>query len=209
MLLAAAGLPRSLYANSDELLSQAIFERVHTERLLRGLAARLTPDCAARIGALTWVPATQRVHEAPSGRSFLIARRIDGIELLPFEAGNNYHFTLNASSLEPYYANDAYKVCSKPMAPGTCACLLTSFFGCEDSLISTETSAEIHALWRDFARDAGAVAAYIDREDENALMVYPEERQIVVPDFFSIPSSDDLHYSIDLTVERIRSNNGV
>ncbi len=200
---------------------KAIFERAHTEKLLRQLAARLTPDCAARIETLTWAPATQRVREAPSGRSFLMARGIDGIELLPFEAGNNYHFKLNAPSLESYYSNDAYKVCSKPMAPGTCACLLTSFFGCADSLILEmtsqleslsrllETSAEIYTLWRDLARDAGAVAAYIDREDEFALMVHPEERQIVVPDFFSIPPSDDLHYSIDLTVERIRSDNGV
>lgn len=72
-----------------------------------------------------------------------------------------------------------------------------------------ETSAEIHTPWRDFARESDAVAAYIDREDEYAVMVFPEDRQMIVPDFFSIPPSDDLHCSIDLTVERIRQDNGV
>ena len=200
---------------------KAIFERAHTENLLGQLAARLTPDGAARIETLTWAPAMQRVSEAPSGRSFLMARGIAGIELLPFEAGNNYHFKINAASLEPYYLNDAYKTCSKPMAPGTCACLLTSFFGGQDSLILEmtsqlktlsqllETSGEIHALWSEFSRDAGAVVGYIDREDENALMLYPEERPMIVPNFFRIRPSADLQYSIDLTVERIRSDNGV
>jgi hypothetical protein len=200
---------------------KAIFECSHTEKLLPELAARLTPDCAARIEGLTWAPATQRVSKAPGGRSFLMTRGIAGIALLPFEAGNNYHFKLKTISLEPYYRDDAYRTCSKPMAPGTCACLLTSFFGGQDSLILEmtsqleslsgllETSAEIHTLWRDFGRDAGAVVAYVDREDENAIMVYPEERPMIVPDFFRIRPSDDLHYSIDLTVERIRNDNGV
>jgi hypothetical protein len=200
---------------------KAIFERDHTDKILRQLAARLTSDCAARIEALTWAPATQRVDSAPGVRSFLMTRGIDGIELLPFESGNNYHFKLNSTPLEPYYLNAAYMICSRPMAPGSCACLLTSFFGGRESLILEmtsqlesmsqllETSDEIHALWRDFGRDAGAVVAYVDREDENALMVNPEGRPIIVPDFFTIRPSDDLHYSIDLTVERIRKDNGV
>jgi hypothetical protein len=67
--------------------------------------------------------------------------------------------------------------------------------------------AAIHRMWREFAATAGVMVAYVDREDESPLRLWPGKGDLFLPDTETLSFKDDYHYSIDLFAEYVRNNN--
>ena len=198
-----------------------IIAREQASSVLRHLSSIITPESYARLEGLKWEPLLETKRKTLGGTTETDAIGIYGLERIELDRENSYCFALQVQ-LEAEMAShlDATDFdCFD--SPGSFGCMWTSFYAGERYLLVEMTaatsrmsrvvreSAEIHELWRGFARSSNSIVAYVDVEEACGISLYPRtDGDIFLPDVDTLTYIDDYRFSVDPFVELVLAANG-
>jgi hypothetical protein len=187
--------------------------------LLEKLSVCLDAPSRARIASLRWSPEVDTTRRTLIGTTETDSRGIAGLRLAEGESPNAYCFALNIQLEREFEANLEDHRFSCFGQPGSFGCMWTSIYaGLEFLLLEMQAatsgmsqvlmcSEAIHAMWVDLAKEAKALFAYVNIEQNPALQLFPNHGDLWLPDCNTL-GFEDGGFSVDRMAEYLLATNG-
>ncbi len=200
----------------------AIFAREDASEIFKHLSKHLHNEDQSRMKNVVWSPRTESLRSTLIGTIETDARDIAGLIMGQYEQDNHYCLNLLIkleSEMKAHLGENQSTYIDQPEGFG---CMWTSICAGKKYVLLEMTAATsrmsrilegstaIHRLWHEFANQSDAILAYLDKEGEYAIQLYPEiTDDFFLPDYDTLSFTDFNGFSVDLFAKCILNANEI